>query len=225
MAQPTHTDESRVETAYSWLLSEITGFRLRAGAPLSENSIAKHLGVSRTPVREALQRLEKEGLVKRTENSRFTVSQIDAREVNEACDLLEVLDAFIMRRASSKLDEKSKEQLLAIIDQQQAAALAGDRDAWAEADTKFHRLVNSVADNKLAADIVKETRRRTQRFWLRAAGKDNRLVGCSAEHRVIAEAIIAKDYETINKAVSEHIQHMRQGMLDLVNAVALVLGD
>ncbi|MBX3311443.1 MAG: GntR family transcriptional regulator [Microbacteriaceae bacterium] len=225
MAQPTQTDESRVDTAYSWLLGEITGFRLRAGAPLSENSLAKHLGISRTPVREALQRLEKEGLVRRTENSRFTVSQINAREVNEACDLLEVLDSFIMRRASSKLDEESKAELLRIVDLQQEAAAHGDRDAWAEADTKFHRLLNTVADNKLVAEVVKETRRRTQRFWLRAAGKENRLVGCSAEHRVIAEAIIAKDYDTINSAVSEHIQHMRQGMLDLVNAVALVLGE
>ncbi len=225
MAQLTQTDESRVDTAYSWLLGEITGFRLRAGAPLSENSLAKHLGISRTPVREALQRLEKEGLVRRTENSRFTVSQINAREVNEACDLLEVLDSFIMRRASSKLDEESKAELLRIVDLQQEAAAQGDRDAWAEADTKFHRLLNTVADNKLVAEVVKETRRRTQRFWLRAAGKENRLVGCSAEHRVIAEAIIAKDYDTINSAVSEHIQHMRQGMLDLVNAVALVLGE
>src|SRR5690606_17609788 len=106
----------------------------------------------------------------------------------------------------------SKAELLRIVDLQHEAATQGDRDAWSEADTKFHRLLNTVADNKLVAEVVKETRRRTQRFWLRAAGKENRLVGCSAEHRVIAEAIIAKDYDTINSAVSEHIQHMRQGM-------------
>jgi len=66
---------SRVDSAYDWLLGEITGFRIRSGAPLSENRIASRLGISRTPVREALQRLEKEGLVKRSDSARFTVSQ------------------------------------------------------------------------------------------------------------------------------------------------------
>ncbi len=221
----TETSESRVERAYEWLLAEITGFRVRAGSPLSENKVAGQLGISRTPVREALQRLEKEGLVKRTDNARFTVSQINSREVNDACDLLEVLDTYLFRKASSKLTDDDIAALLANVAQMSQSALDGDRAKWAEADTAFHRLVNTVADNQLVASTVKEVRRRIQRFWLRAASMEHRLETCSEEHRVLAEAMIAKDYDAIGPAVVEHIEHMRTSMLDMLASAALLFGD
>ena len=115
---------SRVDTAYEWLLAEITGFRIRSGAPLSENRIATQLGISRTPVREALQRLEKEGLVKRTDSARFAVSQLTIQEVNDACDLLEALDTYVCRKASSKLTEADIELLTASVAEMQRAAAA-----------------------------------------------------------------------------------------------------
>jgi DNA-binding GntR family transcriptional regulator len=125
---------SRVDSAYDWLLEEITGFRIRSGAPLSENRIAGQLGISRTPVREALQRLEKEGLVKRSDNARFTVSQLTIQEVNDACDLLEVLDTYVCRKASSMLTEQDVAALNRSIAEMTAAAAADDRVSWAAAD-------------------------------------------------------------------------------------------
>ncbi len=216
---------SRVDTAYAWLLAEITGFRIRSGTPLSENRIAGQLGISRTPVREALQRLEKEGLVKRTDNARFTVSQLSIAEVNDACDLLEVLDTYVCRKASSKLTEDDIALLRASVAGMQLAAAADDRASWAAADLSFHRTVNTIADNQLVADTVKETRRRIQRFWMRASSLQSRLEACSQEHLVLANAIIAQDYDSIEPAVKEHIGHMRQRMLEMLESASALLGD
>lgn len=216
---------SRVDGAYEWLLEEITGFRIRSGSPLSENRIAGQLGISRTPVREALQRLEKEGLVKRTDNARFAVSQLTAAEVDDACDLLEVLDTYVCRKAASKLTEADVAALRQSVAEMTAAADGDDRATWAAADLAFHRLVNSIAGNQLVADTVKETRRRIQRFWLRAASLQGRLQACSREHEVLAEAMIAKDYDAIQPAVKEHIDHMRGRMLDMLESAAALLGD
>lgn len=216
---------SRVDDAYEWLLAEITGFRVRAGAPLSENKLAGQLGISRTPVREALQRLEKEGLVKRTENARFAVSQISSSEVNDACDLLEELDSYIFRKASSKLTDGDVQALRANVAQMAESAREGDRARWAEADTAFHKLVNDVAGNTLVAGMVKEVRRRIQRFWLRASSVEHRLGTCSEEHHVLTEAMIAKDYDAIEPAVVVHIEHMRRSMLDMLANAAILLGD
>lgn len=221
----TDTSASRVDSAYEWLLAEITGFRFRAGAQLSENKVASQLGISRTPVREALQRLEKEGLVKRSDNARFTVSQINSHEVNDACDLLEALDTYIFRKAASQLTDDDVAALQANVEQMTRSAKDGDRTSWAEADTSFHRLVNGVADNQLVANTVKEVRRRIQRFWLRAASMEHRLQTCSEEHRVLTAAMIAKDYDAIGPAVVEHIEHMRRSMLDMLASAALLLGD
>jgi len=215
---------SRVDDAYDWLLGEITGFRIRSGSALSENRLASQLGISRTPVREALQRLEKEGLVKRTDSARFTVSQITSSEVNDACDLLEALDSYIFRKAASRLDADATAALLANVEQMAEGARRGDRAIWAEADIAFHRTVNAVAGNALVADTVKEVRRRIQRFWLRAASLEHRLETCSEEHRVLAELMIAKDYPAIEPAVSRHIEHMRRSILGMVAAAGVLAG-
>jgi DNA-binding GntR family transcriptional regulator len=208
----TITDEgnSRVQAAYDFLLAEITGFRVRTGAPLSENRIATRLGISRTPVREALQRLEKEGLVKRTDNARFTVSQLTPQEANDACDMLELLDTYVARKASALLTAEDADSLLAAVDDMRRAADSGDKAAWAEADLAFHRLINGIAGNALVAETVKETRRRVQRFWLHAASLQSRLVVCSA---------------AIEPAVKEHIDHMRERILDLLATAAMFLSD
>lgn len=216
---------SRVDVAYEWLLTEITGFRLRAGTPLSENRIAAQLDISRTPVREALQRLEKEGLITRTDNSRFTVAQISRSEVNDACDLLVALDTYIFTRAASRLTEKDARVLLDSVEQMSQAAVSGDRAAWSEADLFFHRTVNEIAGNRLVADTVKETRRRIHRFWLRASTRQNRLESCSAEHRVLTEAMVAGELQEIGPAVEEHIGHMREGILDMIAGAEALLGE
>ena len=220
-----HDEPSRVQSAYDFLLAEITSFRVRTGAPLSENRIATQLGISRTPVREALQRLEKEGLVKRTDNARFTVSQLTAQEANDACDLLIVLDTYIAKRAAERLQPEQAATLRESIEAMRRAAAGGDGAAWSEADLAFHRLLNHIAGNALVAEAVKETRRRVQRFWMHSPALQSRLIACSDEHVVLAEAIINKDYDAIEPAVHEHIQHMRERILDLLASAAMFFGD
>ncbi|GLK16436.1 MULTISPECIES: GntR family transcriptional regulator [Herbiconiux] len=224
MATGTETG-SRVDDAYEWLLAEITGFRLRSGSPLSENRLANQLGISRTPVREALQRLEKEGLVKRTDNARFTVSQLTATEVNDACDLLEVLDTYIARKASSTLTDEGAAALKGYVDDMYRAAANDDRASWALADQLFHRKANALAGNVLVAETVRETRRRIQRFWLRAASLQSRLLSCAEEYDELYQAIVAHDYAGIEPAVKKHIGHMRERMLEMIAAAAILLGD
>jgi DNA-binding GntR family transcriptional regulator len=216
---------SRVDSAYEWLLGEITGFRIRSGAPLSENRIAAQLNISRTPVREALQRLEKEGLVERGDNARFTVSQLTIQEVNDTCDLLEVLDTYVCRKASSQMNENQVALLKQSVNDMMRAAAEGDQVSWSAADSAFHRTVNSIAGNQLVADTVKETRRRVQRFWLRASSRQSRLEACSQEHAVLAEAIVNQDYEAIEPAVKAHIGHMRTRMLDMLESASALMGD
>jgi DNA-binding GntR family transcriptional regulator len=155
---------SLVDVAYENLLARITSFQVKAGAPLSEVKISKELNISRTPIREALQRLEKEGLVQRTEASRFTVAQISIKEVNDACDLLEILDTYIFTKASRTLSEEDAIELRRSVTQMSDASDANDRAAWTEADRNFHQILNRVAGNELVADTVRETRRQSPTF-------------------------------------------------------------
>lgn len=213
-----------VQGAYDYLVDEITSSRIRTGARLSENRIASDLGISRTPVREALQRLEQEGLVRRGSNARFTVAQPTIQEAEEACDLLVLLDTYLARRASERMSAEQKAELLGLVQTMTEAAEAGDRDAWAESDIQFHRLLNSIADNALVSATVKETRRRVQRFWLQAPSMEGRLLACSHEHLDMAQAMIDRDDEAIGKAVEVHVLHMRERVVELLRVTSVLFG-
>jgi DNA-binding GntR family transcriptional regulator len=217
---------SLVDVAYENLLERITSFQVKAGAPLSEVKISKELNISRTPIREALQRLEKEGLVQRTESSRFTVAQISIKEVNEACDLLEILDTYIFTAASQKLSGDDAAELRRSITKMSEAVNRDDRPSWTEADRTFHQVLNRAAGNELVADTVRETRRRVQRFWIRSTvGQFDRLHTCTIEHSQLVDAIINKDIAAIGPAVTEHIGHLRENDVSLLTTVALLTGD
>lgn len=213
------------EDAYSWLVDAITSFQLPANAPLSENRLAQEIGVSRTPVREALRRLESEGLVRRGENNRFTVSLLTIKELNEACDLLILLDTYLFTRAAEAMTKADATRLRQLADEMIAAAKVEDPAAWAAADAAFHEVVLRTADNNTIADLARVTRRRIQRFWNRSLATSSRLPSCSQEHKVIARAVSTGDQREVAQAVTDHIEHMRSSVATILEAAGVVLGS
>lgn len=213
------------EDAYSWLVDAITSFQLPANAPLSENRLAQEIGVSRTPVREALRRLESEGLVRRGENNRFTVSLLTIKELNEACDLLILLDTYLFTRAAEAMTKADAARLRQLADEMIAAAKVEDPVAWAEADAAFHEVVLRTADNNTIADVARVTRRRIQRFWNRSLATSTRLPSCSQEHKVIARAVGTGDQREVAQAVADHIEHMRSSVAMILEVAGVVLGS
>jgi GntR family transcriptional regulator, rspAB operon transcriptional repressor len=217
----TKTNESQasslVNDAYDYLVEAITSFKLPTNAPISENKLATQLGISRTPIRQALQRLESEGLITKSDSSRFSVALVTPKQVEEACDLLQIIDTYLFTKAAQNLDKKGADQLMALTQEMIKAAENNDRDNWSKADTRFHDLVINAADNQTVASLAIITRRKIQRFWTKSAVYENRLVSCSKEHEVLAKAIVNKDLNAIEPAVLEHMAHMRSSILKTLN--------
>jgi DNA-binding GntR family transcriptional regulator len=217
----TKTNESQasslVTDAYDYLVEAITSFKLPTNAPISENKLATQLGISRTPIRQALQRLESEGLITKSDSSRFSVALVTPKQVEEACDLLQIIDTYLFTKAAQNLDKKGADQLMALTQEMIKAAEKNDRDNWSKADTRFHDLVINAADNQTVASLAIITRRKIQRFWTKSAVYENRLVSCSKEHEVLAKAIVNKDLKAIEPAVLEHMAHMRSSILKTLN--------
>lgn len=215
----TKTNESQasslVTDAYDYLVEAITSFKLPTNAPISENKLATQLGISRTPIRQALQRLESEGLITKSDSSRFSVALVTPKQVEEACDLLQIIDTYLFTKAAQNLDKKGADQLITLTQEMIKAAENNDRDNWSKADTRFHDLVINAADNQTVASLAIITRRKIQRFWTKSAVYENRLVSCSKEHEVLAKAIVNKDLKAIEPAVLEHMAHMRSSILKL----------
>ncbi len=214
---------SMVDDVYSSLLLAIVEARLGAGTPLSQNKLASRLGVSRTPVREALLRLERDGLVQRLPESGFAVATITADEVHEACDLLDVLDTYVYRRAAQNLSRAELGDLLELASSLVDSAESGDADAWRDADQRYHAVVMEAARNRFVAQSLQQTRRRVQRFWLQKPHFDGRLRICSQDHVTLAQAMLDDDAELLAQTVHAHIERLRINVLDRLESAGSLL--
>ncbi len=214
---------SMVDEVYASLLLAIVEARLGVGTPLSQNKLAARLGVSRTPVREALLRLERDGLVQRLPEMGFVVATITRDEVTEACDLLDVLDTFVYTRAASSLSRPELEGLLELASNLVDHAEAGDTDAWRAADRRYHEVVMAAARNRFVAETLQQTRRRVQRFWLQEPHFDGRLRICSQDHVALAQAMVDGDLDVLTATVHRHIERLRASVLARLESAAPLL--
>ena len=217
--------ESLGEDAYEWLIAAITSFRIPTNSQISENKLAAELGVSRTPVREALKRLESEGLVKRGVGGSFVVAMLTAKDVDEAIDLMVLCDVYLFQRAAKNIDDSGRKTLAEAAKEMSTAARAGDRDTWMDHDQVFHECIMQAADNTVIAEVSRVTRRRIQRFWARSISGARDLVSCSDEHRDIAQAITTQEMAAIQRTVESHLRHLRENMHEIVELMAPFLGD
>jgi GntR family transcriptional regulator, rspAB operon transcriptional repressor len=212
-----------VDSVYETLLSAIVESRLGVGTPLSQNKLANHLGVSRTPVREALLRLERDGLVERTSDMGFVVATITPAEVHEACDLLKVLDTFVYTHAARAMTPEALSDLRDLATTLVGSAEAGDTEAWKRADLRYHAIVMQAAANRFVADYLTQTRRRVQRFWLQRPDFDGRLRVCSLDHLALAQAMADGDETELTDLVHAHIERLRRSVLARLESAAALL--
>jgi DNA-binding GntR family transcriptional regulator len=194
IAAPKHMSKqprvSRVDTAYSELKRRIMDNAYPPNRRYLENELAAELGMSRTPVREALIRLEKDGLIELTPRHGMRVlplSPEDMREIYEALTCLETAAAEMF--AERKPDDKILRPMEKAVADMEAALDKHDLDSWAEADERFHRyLLEQCGNNRIAAmafgewDIVHRARVLTMRL-LPPPSKS------TEEHRTLLEAL------------------------------------
>lgn len=210
--------------AYDWLVSRITTFEIPVNTPLSEVKIAKEIGISRTPLREALHRLEAEGLVNRTDAGRFMVSMVSKKDIEDACDLLILCDNYLFQKASENLSPSQVKSLTRLSKELVNSSTSGKRDQWEKIDLEFHDILMDAANNPMVAEVTRKTRRRIHRYWTRTADGSKHLVDCSKDHVDLAKAVINKDSVTITRLVDKHIAHLREHILEIVAAAAPLFG-
>src|SRR5579859_1081443 len=149
--------------AYHTIRQAIVSMELQAGQTLQEAALADWLGMSRTPVREALRQLAAEGLVEWPEPRRLIVSELSAESVSEAYLSIEVLEGLASRQAAELGTPESLGSIQAALDQMQAATRAGNFDAWVAADNALHTAVHAAAGNRRASELLDSLYRTIER--------------------------------------------------------------
>lgn len=200
------------QIAYERLQDAIRHANLQPGAPLSETRISKALGISRTPVREALQQLAQEGLVQIIPGRAVTVAAPSMQEVLDAIHVRQLLEPELVRLAAEMLPDDMMDTLSKAIREMEEAAQTGDRATWSKADTVFHEALSNYCPNRLLGQLVLQARNRVHKSSIDEQTSDTRIIACTAEHRQVIDAILARDGETAEKLMREHIEQLRQSM-------------
>lgn len=211
---PPEEADSRLlrEVAYERLQDAIRHAELQPGDPLSENRLSKALGLSRTPVREALQQLAQEGIVQIIPGRAITVAAPSIQEVLEVVHIRELLEPELYRLAAESLSPEARAILKECIETMEQAAAASDRPTWSRADSTLHETVSNFCPNRLLGQLVLQARNRVHYTAIDEQTSDNRITACTVEHRQIIDAILNRQPDEAERLTREHIKELRQSM-------------
>jgi DNA-binding GntR family transcriptional regulator len=200
-----------------WVYEEIRGaivdLRLAPGAPLREAAIATQLGVSKTPVREALGRLQQEGLVEATSFKGAVVSDYSERDLQEIYELRELLEGAAVRAAATDANDETLAALRDVIDRSRAARDAGDLAGLAELLGRFDQIVFEQVANVRIRSLIETLRAHLTRIGKLTEEIPGRVEASVEEHAAIVEAIARGDGDEAERAIREHIASVRGDQL------------
>ncbi|MGW1992756.1 GntR family transcriptional regulator [Embleya sp. NPDC001921] len=194
---------SAQDVTYRWLKRHIAQMPRHDGTFLTESEVAQAAGTSRTPVREALLRLEAEGFVRIVPKKGAYVPPISDAEVRAVMQARELVEDWTIRRVTARGPELAAELERLVAEQ---AGLLADPVAFIDCDRVFHRTIVQAAGNPVLAEFYESLRDRQIRMGLRAVARtESRARAVLDEHGAIAAAVRDGDAERAGQAVAAHL--------------------
>ncbi len=205
---------SLVNQAYKELKRVILEHQIPLGGKLNEAELATALGVSRTPVREAVNRLEKEGLVEILPQRGAFVVRCSERDIFELFLIRENLEGLAARLAAERISAENLIHLESCIQGFSEPFTEKQIQRYAEEDFRFHQTIVMLSDSQRLIKLISTLHDHIRMFRLTTIGLSDRMKISLEEHRLIVEAFRLKDAETSDQRVRQHIRHVREGVME-----------
>jgi len=202
------------ELVFESLREAIIQGRLKPGERLMELTLAEELGVSRTPVREAIRKLELEGFVVMVPRKGAYVSGITEKDINDVFEVRAALEALAAGLAAERITEEELDELERSLVRLAEASHDGDIDTVVEQDTHFHDLIYRASRNQRLVQIVSNLQDQIQRFRLATLSRPGRTRRAVEEHKKIVEAIAERNVELAQQLAREHIENAEANLLN-----------
>jgi DNA-binding GntR family transcriptional regulator len=223
MAEPAQLHQvSLREQALAVIRQQMVTGEIVPGEIYSAAALAEKLGVSNSPVREAMLALVQQGLMEAVRNRGFRVIPLSVADRNNIFELRMMLEVPSMGRVAAlglvRGHEKRYEQLAASIVSSEAQ---GDLVVYLENDRQFHLGLLSLLDNPQLTHIVENLRDQTRLYGLKALSESGLLAASAEEHGPILDALVAGDRKVAEKLMTEHlsnVQHEQTGGLSPVKS-------
>ncbi len=211
------TDASLKDQAYDALEEMIVTLELPAGSAISEAVLATRLGMSRTPVREALQRLSREGLIRVLPRRGMLVTDLDVGKQLRMLEVRRVVDRLLAARAATRRSTAQATAFRQIAAEFAAAGAADDEALFTRADRGFNDLLLAAANNEFAAEAASLMQGRSRRFWFVHQHRHSSVIDAAALHSAIAFAIADEDADgaaAASDALLDHVEHFTRATLN-----------
>ena len=197
---------SRAEVAYQRLKSAIQSRQFEPGQRMREAEIATWLGISRTPVRDALKLLESDGLLVAAPRRGLIIAELDQQQVAEIYALRSALEGLAARMAAQHASSAELSALVDVVERQAQAGPDDDPNALAELNRRFHQLIYGAARNRYLLDVLGSLESSLALLPGTTYSAAGRRDTAHAEHKAIVTAIEAHDPDAAEAAARRHIQ-------------------
>lgn len=203
--------------AYQELKRLILERRLSPGEKINEGELAQALGISRTPIREALNRLAKEGLVDIIPQRGAFVVEFAAKDVEELFLIREKLEGLAAYLAAQRITDKDVQKLESYVQGFQEPFREKEIKRYAREDFKFHQTIVALSEAPRLINLVSTLHDYIRIFRLTTIGLSGRMRNSLEEHKCIIWALKKKDPAAAENAMREHILHVRQGVMENIH--------
>jgi DNA-binding GntR family transcriptional regulator len=205
--------ENLKEKAYSIIKKKIINCEYQPGSFLNEADLMKEIGASRTPIREALNKLEQENLIKIIAKRGVLVCEISMNEINDVYQTRELIEPYIIRVWGSKLDKKTlleyREKLVKLSSSLTEAEIY-------KIDDDLHRHILSACENKYLTQIMSISYDQNHRIRIISGKTKRRLEVTNEEHVNILNALIEDDLNAAAEAMTVHLENARKAAAESI---------
>ena len=198
---------------YEHLREQLLNGEIAPPEHLIEAKIAKELGTSRTPVREALHSLELEGLIESIPRVGYVVKAISEEEVEEICEIRMAIEGVAVRWAIEKAYKKLVEELEKNISIAEEKVSKGNVRAFVDMDAQFHEIISKFSGSKRLLELAQTLRRHMLRYRIQSIYSVDNVLRAIEGHKGIAQAIRKRDLGEVNQAIRHHMEQSKSDIL------------
>ena len=201
------------DVVFNTLRQAILTGDLKPGERLMEIHLANKLGVSRTPIREAIRKLELEGLVTMIPRRGAEVAQITEKSMNDVLEVRRAMDALSIELACERITDEEIEALKVACNKFEEAVKTKDVKMIAQADVALHDIIVKATGNQRLVQLVYNLSEQMYRYrfeYIKDASQHERVI---EEHRIIYDSIVKKDKVTASEAAKIHIDNQEKAII------------
>ncbi|WP_373214665.1 GntR family transcriptional regulator [Ruminococcus sp. 5_1_39BFAA] len=201
------------DVVFNTLRQAILKGELKPGERLMEIALAERLGVSRTPIREAMRKLELEGLVVMIPRRGAQVANITEKDLNDVLEVRIALENMAIEKACENMTEDSMSKLWVAAKEFERTTAEGNLVKMAEADVAFHEIIYQASGNRRLIQVLNNLREQIYRYrveYLKEEETRNLLV---REHEEMTKAIRERDVKKAQEIAYEHVENQRMGII------------